>query len=103
MAVEAGVAFCLLVAFFYRPSLPGDRDQHVQGDPAAGRGVAVEEGQVGGVGAVAADQDPVLRRGRRRPRPVVVAVPLQPGPQERISHAVAGTSLASAQTAAFRP
>ena len=30
MAVEAGLAFCLLVAFFYRPSLAGHGDQDAQ-------------------------------------------------------------------------
>ena len=44
--IESGLPFCLLVAFFHRPSLPGHGDQSRAGRPGAGRGVAVEERQV---------------------------------------------------------
>src|SRR5690242_4941228 len=80
VAVEAGLPFALLVAFFYRPSLPRDLDQHGQGDRPAGWGVAVEERQLRWVGQAAADQHVVPRRAGRGPGPFVVAVALAARP-----------------------
>jgi hypothetical protein len=80
VAVEAGLALALLVAFFHRPSLPGHRDQHGQGDRPAGWGVAVEVRQLRRVGQAAADQHVVPRRAGRRPGPFVAAVALAARP-----------------------
>ena len=67
---ESGLPFCLLVAFFHRPSLPGHGDQRAQADGAAGRGVAVEERKVRRVRQAAADQYPVPLSSRTPPSTV---------------------------------
>ena len=100
MLVKSGLPFSLLEALLDGPPLAGDLDQDGQGHPA-GR-VAVEEGQVGGVGDLAADQQPVPRRGRRDQRPLVIAV-APATPQVRVSQQRAATSLVRDATAAFRP
>jgi hypothetical protein len=57
-----------------RPPLAGHLDQDGQGYRAARGCVAAEKRLVGWVSKAAADQQPVPRRGRRHPGPVVVAV-----------------------------
>ena len=98
--VKAGLPLSLLEALLYGPALPGDLDQDGQGHQ--GGGVAVEERQVGRVGDLAADQQPVPRGAGRDQCPLVVAV-APAAPHERVSQHRAGTSLARAATAALRP
>ena len=78
--VQACLPLALLVAFFDRPSFPGDRDQARQGHRPALRGMAVEERQVRRAGPAAAEQHPMPRRGGRGPGPRVVAVALAAAP-----------------------
>jgi hypothetical protein len=81
--VKSGLPFSLLEALLHGPRLAGDLDQDGQGHQ--GGGVAVEEGQVSGIGDLAADQQPVPRRGRRDQRPLIIAVALAARPHERVS------------------
>ena len=101
--IKAGLPFCLLVTFLYRPSLPGYLDQHRQGHRPACRGVAVEERQISRIGDAAADQQPVPRRGCRQPRPLVVAVAFAARPARAGLPAAAGTSRARNATAVLLP